>query len=139
MLDARTAQAFRRRLLRWAEENGRSFPWRGERDPFKVLVAELLLQRSRGTTVASVYVDLVSRWPTAKDLADAKVGDIASVMRPLGLTRRASTLKALAGLVSQRGMPSVDGLLALPGVGPYVANATAAAACRPACARRRRC
>lgn len=121
---------FVRELLAWGRRNRRSFPWRTERDPFRILVAEILLQRSRGTSVAPVYERLFGRWPTAVQLAGARVDSIRSVIRPLGLIRRAETLKAMARAVAERGsVPrAVDGLLELPGVGQYTASATAAVA-----------
>jgi A/G-specific adenine glycosylase len=117
---------FRRRLLAWGRKNRRSFPWRETDDPWRVLVAEVLLQRSRGKTVAKVYEELFRRWPDASALSRAREASIASVIRPLGLVRRASTLRALAREVEEcGGVPAdVDGLLGLPGVGRYAANAT---------------
>jgi A/G-specific adenine glycosylase len=91
-----------------------------------VLVAEVLLQRSRGKTVEKVYETLFLRWPDASSLSRARESSIAAVIRPLGLVRRAATLKAMARNVVELGdIPaSVEGLLALPGVGRYAANAT---------------
>jgi A/G-specific adenine glycosylase len=73
---------------------------------------------------------LVARWPGAASLARARVDTIEKVIRPLGLSRRAGTLKQMAAVVSGLGeVPStLDGLLALPGVGPYAAGATLAVA-----------
>jgi len=124
------AAAFTRDLLRWGRANRRDFPWRSETDPFRILVAEVLLQRSRGTTVAKVYEALFARWPDAEALAGARVPSIRSVIRPLGLVRRAETLRDLARAVVDLGAvpKSVEGLLELPGVGPYAAHATLAVA-----------
>jgi A/G-specific adenine glycosylase len=121
---------FVRRLLRWGRENRRSFPWRDEGDPFRILVAEILLQRSRGSTVGPVYTELCRRWPDASSLSMARVDSIRSVIRPLGLVRRAETLKALATqVVALGGVPSkLEGLLELAGVGLYAASATRAVA-----------
>ena len=126
----RRRRAFAERLLSWGRVNRRDFPWRGERDPFRLLVAEVLLQRSRGKTVAAVYQTLFSRWPTPEALSRARVAHIEQTIRPLGLVRRAATLKALAGEISSLGrVPrSVPELISLPGVGRYAASATAAAA-----------
>jgi A/G-specific adenine glycosylase len=90
------------------------------------LVAEVLLQRSRGKTVAKVYEELFRRWPDAPALSRARESSIASVIRPLGLLRRAGTLRAMAReVVRLRGVPGeFDSLVALPGVGRYAANAT---------------
>jgi A/G-specific adenine glycosylase len=123
-------RAFRSRLLRWGKEHRRSFPWRETDEPFRILVAEVLLQRSRGKTVATVYDRLFTRWPTAEALSRARVDSIGSVIRPLGLVRRAATLKSLAMTIVEHGsVPrSMDELLDLPGVGRYAASATLAVA-----------
>jgi A/G-specific adenine glycosylase len=115
-------------LLRWGEGHRRSFPWRETDDPFRILIAEVLLQRSRGKTVAVVYERLFARWPTSEALSRARIDSIGAVIRPLGLVRRATTLKALASeVVSRGGVPdSMPDLLELPGVGRYAASATLA-------------
>jgi A/G-specific adenine glycosylase len=116
--------------MSWGRANRRLFPWRETADPFRVLVAEVLLQRSRGITVEKVYRRLFDRWPDAPSLARAQERSIASVIRPLGLVKRAASLKALAGVVAESaGVPdSVEELLQLPGVGMYAASATLAVA-----------
>jgi A/G-specific adenine glycosylase len=121
---------FRSDLVAWGRVERRSFPWRETSDPFRILVAEVLLQRSRGRTVATVYEDLFRRWPDAETLARARVSTIEAVIRPLGLTKRAATLKALAREVAGLGAvpDTLEGLLALPGVGRYAASATLAVA-----------
>jgi A/G-specific adenine glycosylase len=126
--DSRVA-AFHRALRHWARSSSRAFPWRETKDPFRILIAEVLLQRSRSSTVAAVYRELFERWPTATDLAAAAVDDLRCTIRPLGLLRRAESLIAVANAVSASGMPrTIVGLVELPGVGPYAAAATAAAA-----------
>jgi A/G-specific adenine glycosylase len=129
-VDDQAIRWFRRRLKAWGRENYRSFPWRETDDPFRVLIAEVLLQRSRSVTVARVYEELFSRWPDADALSRARVPSITSVIRPLGLVRRAPTLKTLAAeVVRLGGVPAdLDGLIALPGVGRYAASATLAVA-----------
>ncbi len=114
-------------LLEWGRANRRVFPWREETDPFRVLVAEVLLQRSRGRTVAGVYTELFERWPDAPSLAAASVEDIREVIRPLGLVRRAATISQLAVEIEARGsVPrSIGELTDLPGIGFYAARATA--------------
>jgi A/G-specific adenine glycosylase len=121
---------FRTDLTAWGERNRRRFDWRGTDDAFKILIAEVLLQRSRGKTVARVFPELTRRWPDARSLARARVSTIEAVIRPLGLVRRAITLKAMAKEIDELGsVPSTyEGLVALPGVGPYAANATLAVA-----------
>jgi A/G-specific adenine glycosylase len=116
-------------LLRWGAENRRSFPWRETTDPWSILLAELLLQRSRSNTVAIVYRRIIDRWPDAHSLAGAKVEDLVEVIRPLGLTSRAARISALAAEISTTGfVPNHETTLRrLPGVGPYAAAVTAAA------------
>ena len=123
------AKGLAQKLLHWAEEEGRTFAWRDEHDAFRILLAEILLQRSRSSTVEKVYVELTRRWEEPSSLADASTEEIASVIRPLGLTSRAPRIKELAHAVSLRGkMPTRPReLRQLPGVGEYVASATAAA------------
>lgn len=126
--DRLTRHGLTRRLRAWGRANRRRFPWRTETDPFRILVAEVLLQRSRGRTVAKVYDALFRRWPEPQTLARATVEDITAVIHPLGLTSRAARLREMAERVADQGMPhDAGGLIELPGVGRYAANATAAA------------
>lgn len=117
---------FAKLLTDWGEQNQRRFPWRAETDPFRVLVAELLLQRSRAKTVARVYVDLFSRWSDARSLSAASEPEIREVIRPLGLVSRASTIRDLALSVSSGDgrVRGYEDMLAVPGVGEYISGAT---------------
>lgn len=115
-----------RRLFLWGRANRRKFPWRETKDPFRVLIAEVLLQRSRATTVAGVYGNLFKRWPTPKGLASAPLRELEEVVRPAGLIGRARKLKEMAETIDDMGeVPSsLRSLLRLPGVGTYAAAAT---------------
>jgi A/G-specific adenine glycosylase len=128
-LDEADRRAFVRKLLRWGRANRRAFAWRDEQDPFRVLIAEILLQRSRGTTVAKVYDELFRSWPDAEALAKAQISEIEDVIRPLGLTSRARWVQLAAReVVEWGGVPrSVREMMRLAGVGRYAASATAAA------------
>jgi A/G-specific adenine glycosylase len=129
MVDPLARQQFVRKLGRWGRPNRRQFAWRDEADPFRVLVAEVLLQRSRARTVDIVYQRLFARWPTPEAMSRAHVSTLASVIRPLGLVSRAVTLKSLAARVALMGRvpDSMESLMSLPGVGRYAAAATIAA------------
>lgn len=124
--DGTHRRAFVRRLLAWGRRNRRSFPWRETSDPFEVLVAEVLLRRSRASTVAGVHEDLFDRWPDAAALAGADADDVEEVIRPAGLVSRATGLVRLAGQVAERrGVPdTMPELQELYGVGEYAAAAT---------------
>lgn len=113
-------------LLEWYQGGGmRSFPWRESTDPYAVLVGEVLLQRTRGEHVIPVYEEFLRRWPTYENLGKARTTTIASVIRPLGLAKRAPLLKRLGRALTELGdVPSTAARLEdLPGVGPYTAHA----------------
>lgn len=123
--DERTRR-FTRDILLWRDQSGRDFPWRQDLDPFRLLVTEVLLRRSRSKTVSQVIGELFQRWPTAGDLSGAHPDDVREVIRPLGLLRRAEQLVEMAQQVHDLGcVPSnPETLVKLPGVGPYAARAT---------------
>lgn len=125
-IDESKRRWFVRVLLKWGRSNRREFPWRAEPDPFRVLISEVLLQRSRGSTVAGVLQKFFERWPNPAALAAASVEEIEEVIRPLGLIRRAVLLKRLAVQVTERGeVPrSLQEMVRLAGVGRYAAAAT---------------
>jgi A/G-specific adenine glycosylase len=116
---------FRRVMLRWARERARSFPWREQTDTYRVLVGEILLQRTRGEHVVEAYQRFVERWPRPEALAKANRSQIKAVIRPLGLARRAQLLKRLGQELTTLGeVPrSPEALLNLSSVGPYAAHA----------------
>lgn len=116
-------------VLLWWSENGRCFPWRQTVDPFRVLIAELLLQRSRSGSVAKVYLEIFERWPTPAELATADDGELDRLVGPLGLKNRAAKVKAIATRWTDLDPKpaNVAELQEFPGVGHYMANATAVA------------
>jgi A/G-specific adenine glycosylase len=124
--DARSEPAaLRRALLGWYRRRGRhDLPWRQTRDPWPVLLAELMLQRTRADLVVPVYRAVTAAYPTAAALADAEPNEVRRLAWPLGLHHRLPRLQAAAAAVRD-GVPTTpQGLLAVPGVGPYAANAT---------------
>jgi len=119
---------FIQRLLSWFSLNGRDFPWRRETDPYRILVAEKLLQQTTYGHVMKVYEKFFERFPDVKSLAGADVSEIESMIRRLGFQRqRARQLKEIAqAIVNEFNnvVPSrKDELLKLSGVGDYVASA----------------
>jgi len=116
------------KLLSWFDQNGRSFPWRETSDPYKVLLAEKLLQQTAvNTQVMSAYKLITKRHPTIKHLAKAKAKELAPVIRPLGFAYRAKELPLLAKAVIKKSAGEIpkdlNSLLSLPGVGDYAARA----------------
>lgn len=122
----------RRRVLAWFERNGRTFPWRERTEPYRVLTAEILLQRTRADLVEPVYERFTARYPDAGSLARADPADVIRLLRPLGFTHRSARLPLLGQTLVERHAGRVPAgkheLLQLPGVGEYVANAVLALA-----------
>src|SRR3954449_9337220 len=109
------------RLLRWYEEMRRPLPWRATRDPYALLVSEVMLQQTQALRVVPYYERWLARFPTADALAAATPRDVLAAWSGLGYNRRALALRAAAARVAERGWP--DDLTELPGVGPYTAAA----------------
>ena len=115
----------RRRILRWYRANGRhDLPWRQTRDPWEVLLAELMLQRTRVDVVERVYRSAIDVYPTAQAFSSASPEAVAELLRPLGLESRSLRLQGVATAVEDGVPRSLEGLLTIPGVGRYAATAT---------------
>lgn len=114
-------------LLEWYEANGRNYPWRTSRDPYEVLIAEIMLQRTRADQVLPVYLSFIKKLPTVKKLNKASLEEIREYFDSLGLMWRAKLVKRLAAdLVNRfdgRVPDSRKELLSLPAVGEYMADA----------------
>jgi A/G-specific adenine glycosylase len=108
-------------LLDWFAEHRRDLPWRRTRDPYCVLVSEVMLQQTQVPRVIPRYVEWIDRWPTAEALAGASRGDVILAWQGLGYNRRAVNLHHAARIVAAEGWP--DDLTELPGVGEYTAAA----------------
>jgi A/G-specific adenine glycosylase len=123
----RNARTFRRRIRAWGRANVRSFPWRSRRQPYEILVAEMMLRRTQAKQVVPVYERFLLRFPIVGMLAHADDKEVAVLLRPLGLAWRVPSFRAMAREVvsSYDGQVPTDrnSLMALPGVGPYVADA----------------
>jgi len=117
-------------LLTWAARERRDLPWRRTRDPWAVLVSELMLQQTQVPRVLPKYSVFLERFPTPAACAAASVSDVVREWAGLGYNRRAVNLHRTALAVVERhggSLPAdLDALLALPGVGPYTARAVLA-------------
>ena len=110
-------------LLSWFDEHGRDLPWRKTRDPYAILVSEVMLQQTQVTRVVPRYLRWLDRWPSVEALAAATPGDAIREWQGLGYNRRALNLHRAARQVAADGWP--DDLTELPGVGRYTADAVA--------------
>jgi A/G-specific adenine glycosylase len=117
-------------LLEWFTSNRRDLPWRHTRDPYEVLVSEVMLQQTQVDRVIPYYHRFLERFPTVQDLAGAPTADVIRAWAGLGYNRRAVNLQRTARhVVGELGgvFPNdVDALKKMPGVGPYTAGAIAA-------------
>lgn len=116
-----------RRLLNWFNTHGREYPWRKSRDPYEVLIAEMMLQRTKSDQVARLYRRFLEQYPDPHSLARAAVEDVETLLLPLGLKWRGRKMWELGGEVVKLFNGVVpdekEKLLTLPGVGEYAANA----------------
>jgi A/G-specific adenine glycosylase len=112
-----------RALLAWHTENGRDLPWRRTRDPYAILVSEVMLQQTQVARVVPRYFLWLERWPTVEALADASAADVIRAWQGLGYNRRALNLHRAARRIAALGWP--HDLTQLPGVGRYTADAVA--------------
>jgi A/G-specific adenine glycosylase len=120
------------RLLAWFSDQARDLPWRQDRTPYRVWVAEIMLQQTQVDTVVGYYDRFLTRFPNVVTLADADQEDVLKLWEGLGYYRRARALHQAAREVVEdyRGdLPAdVDELRSLPGIGPYTAGAIASMA-----------
>lgn len=125
-----TIEAMRTGLLAWFAVNRRNLPWRQTRDPYRILVSEVMLQQTQVDRVIPYYERWLERFPTVEALAEAPTSELIKVWSGLGYNRRAIYLQKTARAVVDRYsgvFPSdMATLKSLPGVGPYTAGAIAA-------------
>jgi A/G-specific adenine glycosylase len=120
--------SFQQHLLQWFGDNRRDLPWRRTRDPYRILVSEVMLQQTQVDRVIPYYERWLEAFPTVEDLAAAPTSEVIRLWAGLGYNRRAVNLQRTAQAVADLGgeFPrDVDALRALPGIGPYTAGAIA--------------
>ena len=136
LLDNDLPASFRRVVWKYWREHGRhDLPWRKTKEPYKILVSEVMLQQTQVDRVVPYYKDFITKFPTARRLAAAPLGSVLLAWQGLGYNRRAKMLQEAAKEMAStrfnlRNLATrlnlVDVLEELPGVGPYTARAIAA-------------
>ncbi|WP_158560683.1 A/G-specific adenine glycosylase [Paenibacillus contaminans] len=119
---------FWKELLAWYSENGRHhFPWRNTKDPYRILLAEFLLQQTHVRKVEEVYKQLLLKYPNISELARANIETVEEIIAPIGLRYRAERLIKTAEIICSQHYGNVPNeyneLRKLPGIGDYIANA----------------
>jgi len=120
---------FRRRLAQWYRRHGRDLPWRRTRDPYRVLVSEIMLQQTQVSRVEPYYDRFLERFPSLDQLAAAPASAVRESWEGLGYYRRAANLHLLAQEVVREHDGAIPAdpaeLVQLPGIGRYTAGAVA--------------
>jgi len=127
----RSQEAFRRGLLSWYYANRRALPWRGETDPYRIWVSEIMLQQTRVAAVKDRYRSFLKRFPNEWALARAPINLVLAEWSGLGYYRRARNMHAAVRLLARqrRSIPQrADELRTLPGIGRYTSAAIASIA-----------
>lgn len=126
-LSAKDREFFSDQLVIWERASARNFSWRGTRNPYQVLIAELLLRRTNAKSAEAVFNEFIRKYPTLDEFKYAKERTISEILYPLGLKWRAKNVFALAQLVKARNLKAIpleiQQLKSLPGVGDYVSRA----------------
>jgi len=129
-LNQQESGTFRRLLLQWYQQHQRKLPWRGQSDPYHILVSEIMLQQTRVAVVEDRYKKFLAQFPTVERLARAREQTVLAAWSGLGYYRRVRNLHAAAKEVTKNGgFPrTAEALRELPGIGRYTANAVASIA-----------
>ena len=125
-LDKLKVVQFQERMLEWYKENGRQFPWRTTADPYKILIAEFLLQKTHVRKVEDIYLKVIKDYPDIVSLSKANKKELEHIIKPLGFINRAERLiNASRQIVSdfQGNIPNdYEYLLSIKGIGNYIAS-----------------
>jgi len=124
--DEATIEEFRKRIIAWYEESGdKRLPWRKVKDGWAVLVASLFLRKTTVAQVAKMYERFLKRFPSPQSLLSAEEGEVAEIIRPLGIHQRTRQLRELAKVLVEHFEGKVpcsrEELKKLPGIGDYIA------------------
>ena len=124
-MDSTKIEEYRAKIKKWGERNYRDFPWRRTRDPYKVLLAELMLHRTQAVQVVKIYESFIREYPDIKALAKANKSELHRVLFTLGLRWRIDLIKdmieAIVDKYESRIPKDKSELMSLPGISEYIA------------------
>ena len=118
---------FQKTIYDYFEKSGRKLPWRYEKDPYRVLLSEVMLQQTQVSRVIPKYKEFLNKFPTIQHLAQSRLSDVLRTWQGMGYNRRAKYLHETARLIVNQFNGTVpdttDALVALPGIGSHTAGA----------------
>jgi len=116
----------RNKVTKWFEKNGRKYPWRGISDPFRILIAEMMLQRTKADQVKPVYLHFFSIFKSVHEVANSSNEKLEGLLFPLGLKWRIKKFKEVSEVLKNNFKGKVpedrENMIKLPGVGDYIAG-----------------
>ena len=117
----------RKSLLDWSKSNYRYYPWRDTNDSYKILIAEILLQRTKADQVNQIYNKFIEKYPNFEVINETDINVLLTDLKSLGLHWRVTKLKTLAKIISEMNAGKIpetkNELIQLPGIGDYIAGA----------------
>jgi A/G-specific adenine glycosylase len=117
------------KLVQWYKKNKRSLPWRSSKDPYRIWLSEVMLQQTTVVAVIPYFEKFLDKFPTVQNLASAPEHEVLEAWAGLGYYSRARNLHKAAKELAASGFPeTAEGLIALPGFGPYTSRAVASIA-----------
>ena len=126
-ISKQTILSIRESLLQWGQDNMRSYPWRHDRNPYRVLVSEFMLHRTQATQVIPVYNHFIKIFPDLEKFYHGKNDTIREILQSLGLSWRITgMIQALIEIYEHfEEVPNnYEYLISIKGIGPYIAGAT---------------
>lgn len=127
VMNSRDISRFQRTVWDYFRKNKRDFEWRNTRDPYRILVSEVMLQQTQTERVKKKYEEFIHKFPTVQSLADASLAKVLEVWQGLGYNRRGVYLKKSAEYIRThfggRVPVTSEELVQLPGIGPNTAGA----------------
>ncbi|MCR4417761.1 MAG: DNA glycosylase [Ignavibacteria bacterium] len=117
----------RNKLFKWYKINGRDFPWRHSKNPYRIMIAEFMLHRTKAEQVVAVYKEFIEKYPDVKSLASAELNEIKKVTEHLGLHWRAKHFITSANYIVEKYNGNIpanpEDILKIPGIGDYITGA----------------